>query len=303
LQGNINTADVSSYGEAKTEYSGAGIVAFQYKVKKLQSNISVRKEYNSQYSIPIIYNCGIQYGIFQKKARLRASAGTKYRTPTFNDLYWKNSGNPNLKPEYGFSYEFGSQINIIQKQKTKVTTDISYYNSTINDMIMWNEDTLDSQTIWRPINMAQATLQGIEFQLKHSQEFHSISIQNMVGFDFNNSRITKVYNSQSDIAAIGHSLYYVPKISINYNPEIEYKKWIFGLSSHYQSSRYYNLTDKFTDCLLFDMNIKHAVTTKKITSIFNFQVKNIWNVNYELIRSYPMPGRYFEFSLQFLLNN
>lgn len=39
--------------------------------------------------------------------RVTASAGTAYKAPTFNDLYFPSFGNPNLDPEESISYELG----------------------------------------------------------------------------------------------------------------------------------------------------------------------------------------------------
>ncbi|MDR1762312.1 MAG: TonB-dependent receptor plug domain-containing protein, partial [Bacteroidales bacterium] len=94
LQSNYSKAEVLSYYAPKAEYSLAGIVAAQYKQGNFQGNASIRKEYNTQYSIPFIFNIGAQQYILNNKLLLRANFGSKYRTPTFNDLYWEGWGNP-----------------------------------------------------------------------------------------------------------------------------------------------------------------------------------------------------------------
>jgi hypothetical protein len=46
--------------------------------------------------------------------RLRASASRGFRLPTYTDLYYSdpaNRGNPSLKPESGWDFEFGPQWN------------------------------------------------------------------------------------------------------------------------------------------------------------------------------------------------
>jgi iron complex outermembrane receptor protein len=33
-----------------------------------------------------------------------------FRIPSFNDLYWQQGGNPDLRPENAYQYELGQEI-------------------------------------------------------------------------------------------------------------------------------------------------------------------------------------------------
>ena len=41
------------------------------------------------------------------KLNIKASAGNNYAAPTFNELYWKELGNKDLKPERSLNMEAG----------------------------------------------------------------------------------------------------------------------------------------------------------------------------------------------------
>ena len=299
LQGNLNSAEVTNYNDKKTEYSTSGMYAIQYKTNKLQSNASIKKELNSQYQIPLIYNIGSQYYLYKNKMILRANFGTKYRTPTFNDLYWEIWGNPDLLPEYGYSFEIGNQYTLLENKNSQIITDINVFNSVIHDMILWNQE----GSVWHPINLAEATIQGIEFRLKQLTTLKKCKLKNTFGLDYNNSHISQVYSDSNSEATLGHQLYYVPKYSMLYNSELTIKKFTFSVFTNFLSSRYYSFDDKLKSTITLDGAISYSHKTENITSYFIFQSKNITNTQYELVRSYPMPGRYFEFSIQFYLNN
>ena len=299
FQFHTNNANVSNYGQDKQELSSAIIYAIQFKNKIFQSNISVRKEFNSQYSIPLVYNFGVQMPLRDKKILMRTNIGTKYRTPTFNDLYWAVWGNPHLQPEHGLSSEMGTQLTIFNKKHTSLYSDINCFYSVINDVILWNPQ----GAVWHPTNYAQYIMRGIELRLKHNYTNIKYTFINNLGFDYNASYFSKLYSSNTSNASIGQSFFYTPKFSINFSPQVIHNSWNWGLFTNYQSVRSYSLSKSFPSYLLIDFVVKKSVKTKNITAIYNFQIKNITNKQYQLIRSYPMPGRYFEFSIQFLLNN
>ena len=63
---------------------------------------------------------------------------TLYRLPGLNDLYWMPGGNPDLKPEYGYSAEAGSKLSWkSQNKKTKVSFEPTYFNRYIYNWIIW----------------------------------------------------------------------------------------------------------------------------------------------------------------------
>ena len=88
--------------------------------------------------------------------RLRASAGTAYKVPTFNDLYWPRYGNPTLQPETAKSGELGVVWQSVGKSAT-----LTYFNQIIDNLISYQGDTAYNQ---------QAAIQGVTFSAKVSHE-------------------------------------------------------------------------------------------------------------------------------------
>jgi outer membrane receptor protein involved in Fe transport len=229
---------------------------------------------------------------------IRVNSGKKYRTPTFNDLFWSDWGDPNLKPEYGYAHEAGVQYSIIDKSNSLLTADFSVYQSTLHDMIMW----APNGAVWNPMNLAQANIQGFEIRLQHVYKSENLRVQNKVGFDINNSHIVEVYNTKENHLK-GQQLYYVPKYSLNYFPTFTYKNWFWGTNFSYNSEKYFDaLLLPIDDFFTIDAFVKLRAKTKNAQIQYSFNVKNITNTKYELIKSFPMPGRYYEFGIQLIFN-
>ncbi|QTP55640.1 TonB-dependent receptor [Billgrantia sulfidoxydans] len=85
---------------------------------------------------------------------LRASYGTAFRAPTFNDLYWPNSGNPELNPETSETIEVG-----VRGQYRQWFWDLAAYRTELDDMIAWAPT---PSGLWAPQNIAEARIRGVE---------------------------------------------------------------------------------------------------------------------------------------------
>lgn len=90
--------------------------------------------------------------------RAHASIGTAFKAPTFNDLYFPFSGNPNLKPEEALNREAGL---VWERDGTSLSA--TYFNNRINNLIAWAPvDPADPMGNWAPANVAEASIQGVE---------------------------------------------------------------------------------------------------------------------------------------------
>lgn len=82
---------------------------------------------------------------------LRASYGTAFRAPTFNDLYYPGYGNPDLDPETSETTELGLRGNY-----EHVFWDLAIYRTDVDDLIEY------SATAGQPDNIARARIEGAE---------------------------------------------------------------------------------------------------------------------------------------------
>lgn len=76
----------------------------------------------------------------------RASYGTAFRAPTFNDLYYPNYGNPDLQPETSGTAEIG-----FRSDRESVFWDVALFRTDIDDLISA-----------QPNNIKRSRIEGIE---------------------------------------------------------------------------------------------------------------------------------------------
>jgi vitamin B12 transporter len=116
-----------------------------------QTQLNLRRDSNSQYGSNTTGLLGYGYG-FTDAWRATASYSTAFRAPTFNELYWPNSGygggNPTLKPERSRNLEAGLHYASGGQQ-----FDAVYFDNHIHDLIAG----------WPPVNVNKARITGAEF--------------------------------------------------------------------------------------------------------------------------------------------
>ena len=88
----------------------------------------------------------------------KANAGTVYRYPTLNDLYWNPGGNINLKPEQGHSEETSL---LIKQQLKNISVDFTgtIFSRDIHNWIMWMPG---KDGNWSPVNVLHVWSRGVE---------------------------------------------------------------------------------------------------------------------------------------------
>lgn len=150
--------------EASTAYTtsqrrlNAILLGWNGDIGKHRLQVNVRRDNNSQFGSK---STGVfAYG-YQLSPAWRAgiSAGTAFKAPTFNDLYYPNtpfvgSGNLNLSPETSRNREAS-----LHYEDGIHAVGLTYYRNRIKDLIQWTE-TPPGSWFYMPQNVAAAELEG-----------------------------------------------------------------------------------------------------------------------------------------------
>lgn len=117
----------------------------------LTAVVGLRYDDSGIYGEAISPRLGLRYR-FSDYVSARASAGHGFRAPTFDELYWPDTGfgggNPDLEPESCWTYEAGPTFRLGERFQAEAT----YFYSTYDDLI----------DRWPPENVARALVQGVE---------------------------------------------------------------------------------------------------------------------------------------------
>lgn len=221
--------------------------------------------------------------------KIRAFYKNIFRAPTFNDLYYTNVGNTNLKPEYVNEFNSGITFNPSLKQFKNLEFSVDGYLNKIHDKII----AVPRQNLfqWTMLNIGEVEIHGIDISTRFSlKEINKISFSGMVSYTYQqaldvSSKTSNLYKTQ---------LPYVPKHSGSAHLNAEIKRFSFSYNILFSGDRY-RLGEPIIDNRVagfgiqdFSMSFYSFFKGHKyiITSMLN----NISNNNYEVIKYYPMPG-------------
>ncbi len=116
-------------------------------------NASVRGDKNEAFGEYVTGNIGWRYNAIFGISPF-ASFGNAFKAPTFNELYWPNTGfgggNPNLKPEESRTFEVGLAGNHDWLQ-----WELRAYHTDVEQLISG----------WSPVNVDKARIEGIEAEI------------------------------------------------------------------------------------------------------------------------------------------
>lgn len=119
-------------------------------------HFSLRSDDNEAYGTEETWGAALGYKMDQHH-RVRANAGTSFKAPSFNDLYFPGFGNPGLEPEEATSYETG-----IEGRYVNWFWDLAIYQSDVEDLSLPTQNQATS--------VPEARLRGIELSSGWEQD-------------------------------------------------------------------------------------------------------------------------------------
>ncbi len=264
------------YAETKRDLVAVfGQYSFEY--ERLTVDTGLRYDDNEQFGSVTTYNVGASYELTDGLVA-RASYSTGFRAPTFNDLYYPDAGNPNLKPEESRSYEIGLNWRIADQ----TTLDMALYRNNTDDMIAWAPiDPNDPGGPWQPSNINRARVTGFEAKLEHRFD-PQWSVRAMVDV---REPLNRSAGAHGKYIAYGER--FRSSAGFTYTPTED-----LSLSADllYVSSRY---ADEFNarrlpSYITADFSAIYAIDEK---SQLKFSAQNIFDKKYETKETFRAPGR------------
>ncbi len=147
---NSNTA----YAEDR-RWNRAAYVQHRFSGEHFSTELGVRHDDNEQFGHENSWRGALTLPL-DTRNQLVFSYSEGFRAPTFMDLYYPYSANPNLQPERSKSYEVQWRSQLAERTRLEA----SIYRTDIEDAIV-----LDSS--WTPMNISEARINGFEAALSH----------------------------------------------------------------------------------------------------------------------------------------
>jgi outer membrane cobalamin receptor len=304
-----NTMDADMYGFVyPTRYNHLLSVATALNWDKIKFQCSMVTTYvkdivklaeSPGYKVAYTPGAYISYVPFKNSDfSLRAFVKRSFRMPTFNDLYYAEMGNSQLKPEYttqsnlGFVYNTCHDKYFLHEWGIQVDC---YYNKVKDKIIAYPKG---AQFRWTMLNLGKVDIKGIDLSAH-------LTIMPMKDLMIT-GKLQYTYQSAIDVTNPANTYYrdqipYIPWNSGSAIVQMAYHSWFLNYSFIYTGERYnqqeniiYNHTQPwYTSDISLIKQFKWFRSFIKAT----IEVNNLFSQDYDVILNYPMPKRNYRFSL------
>ena len=233
--------------------------------------------------------------------RLRVFYKNIFRLPSFNDLYYPNIGNTGLRPENTNQYNVGATYAVETQciASLQITAD-AYYN-TVSDKIIATPK--HSLLIWSMENIGKVEIKGLDLGVETAYRYYKDKKILLRGsYTYQEAIDVTIIDNETDPPNkhYGHQIPYVPRFSGTGNGTIE-TAWVdISCSVVWSGKRYsqrqnsseipHNLLAGYAD---IGFSLRRKFHLKKNIFSLTAEMLNILDKNYEIVSSYPMPGRNF----------
>jgi len=221
------------------------------------------------------------------------------RQPSFNELYYNQVGNENLRPEKAHLVNL-QLANSIDFGKGKHWS----YEITLQPFYVFATDKIlaiptKNLFVWSIQNIGKSQAIGTEFRQKIETRFGQNRLSLLLNYTFQYTQDISNANSPT----YGHILSYSPLHAGTSELNYDFKRFGASVLVTYQGQRYAlnqnipsNLLDDF---LLIDLSLQYKFSLRKHQLVTRLAIKNITNNYYSYIRYFVMPGTNFTLRLSY----
>lgn len=231
----------------------------------------------------------------------KGSVARNYRYPSLDDLYFRPGGNPDLKPEHGFTYDAGIEWRKVGKRYA-VQGEATAFDSYIDDWILWVPNT---KGFWQPSNVKRVHNYGVELNAGAEYRFpKGVSLHADGNFSWTPS-LNYGERANSNDASYGKQLCYIPLYSAAVTPRVAWRGWTLLYKWCYYSERFTttsnevsHITGRLKPYYMSDLSLEKRMAFRCLELSVKGVVNNLLGSEYVTVLSRPMPGRNYEVFLE-----
>jgi iron complex outermembrane receptor protein len=257
--------------------------------------LNLRDELINHTLTPLTFSLGFERPV-SSLILIKGIISKNYRVPTFNDLHWIGSGNPNLKCESGFNQELGLALSQ-RIEKVNFRYEVTGFNNKVSNWILW----VPINNNWSPENISQVWARGVENEMSFSFSVKKIFIKTVLSYSY-----TKSTKDNADFAgdpAANKQLIYVPLHKGLCTITMVYRGFTLYYGQSFSGNRYTetNNSRSVASYSLGNFSLAKNFTFRNQLLTLSFQVNNLWNSVYQVMEFYPMPPRNYQFNIVYKL--
>ena len=234
-------------------------------------------------------------GYFYKNLSVRGWYKKIFRVPTLNDLYYTQAGNRNLKPEYTRQWNLSAEY-VFSRNAWQTSAQIDGYINKIDNRIVCLP--LRGTYTWSMMNYGKTFCKGLNANMRCS-----FSPGRWVFSLLGSLTLQKDVNrtNPDDEDTYDYPICYSPRFSCGVTALISYKTFSLTISELHVGKRMWSYADPADILKAYDnVDLKLSGRWKWLTA--SLEINDLFDVQYEHIPRYPMPGRAVTFTLTYTLS-
>ena len=264
---------------AKSRGNRAVFAQYQGTFGAHELQLSARRDDNDQFGGH--GTGGIAWGMgFGEGWRVTASHATAFKAPSFNELYYPGSSNPNLDPESSRSSELS-----LSRSGDGWHVQANAYQTNVDDLIAW------SSADFMPVNIEEARIRGVEL----------VATARLAGWDLRGQIGTLDARNLSTGPNHGKRLARRPQRSARLDLDRNVGDWGFGISGIAEAARWDNVANTLR---VGGYGTVDARATWRFAADWSLQASlvNAFDRRYDTSAWYAQPGREWALSLRWQPN-
>lgn len=270
----------STHWYRQLRVAGVGMAEFRWRTGRLSALL--RQEWAEKQAAPFTWSLGMHWQPWGAWT-IQAHISRNFNLPTFNDRYWKTLGNPDLKPESGYSAELGGQWS-----RGHLTAALNLFHVLLDDWILWLPGAGGQ---FRPGNLRQVWSRGSDLWVRWTGRWlgsdWKIRVDHQVAYTTN----TAVYDGNT--AALHRQLPYTPRQSGSAGVHWSAGRWSAAYTHQWTGNRF-RTADNSIELPAFhtgNLFTRFVFPWCKNRLSLSVHVENCWNTPYQILEFRPMPGR------------
>ncbi|MBT1687557.1 TonB-dependent receptor [Dawidia soli] len=293
-------ADIDEYKQYPVEEDRFDFMVSMQKTvgTRLSLALNLRQPVVTGFSPPFLPYLGVEYTIVKRPAAtftFRGNASRNYRVPTFNDRYWKNAGDRNLKPELSYAAEAGWRWTW-----HRLTVDNTWYAQEVDQWLQW----VPVDGAYIPRNVRHVRVRGAEVRVYGPICQGVVRVIAGVNYQYTRSITTE---APPNDPSLDRQLIYTPEQTASGYLRGQWRDYNATVQAQYSGRRYYLFANEADYSLdpysRIDLSVGRTLTLGRHGLTLQASVQNLLDEEYRQYAAYAMPGRYYTLQLNYQLNS